>query len=289
MTQATPPVLRPSAELPAEDDLPRIPHAVPLSAVVALLGLSFERVIRGRRLLILALLFCLPAGIALLARYYNPDYTPREAEEVLVFYLITNALVPFSALVLASGIIQDEVEEQTLTYLLIRPLPKWLIYSAKLAAVAFLAALMTTLFTVLTLVAISYGTGEHWQTTFPGTSLRMAGLLALASATYCSLFGALSLFLRRSLVVGVAYIILFEGVFANIDFVVRRFTVMYYTRVLSDRWLGLHVESWAINLDDAPSGRTCLLILIGAMVAATVAASLLFTFREFRVKTPEGS
>ena len=35
---------------------------------------------------------------------------------------------------LCLGIVQDEQEEQTMTYLLIRPIPKWALYSVKLLA-----------------------------------------------------------------------------------------------------------------------------------------------------------
>ena len=121
---------------------------------------------------------------------------------------------------------------------------------------------------------IHYGTDAFWGQVFPGQALRIAALLALASATYCALFGAVSLLLKRSMIIGVAYIILFEGIFANIDFVVRKATVMYYTRVLAERWLGLHVDSWSIDLDDAPSGWNCLLILLGAILVSTVAAAI---------------
>ena len=55
---------------------------------------------------------------------YNPQYDPEDAELALIFGLIPQAILPLTALVFASGMIQDEVEEQTLTYLLIRPLPR---------------------------------------------------------------------------------------------------------------------------------------------------------------------
>ena len=38
---------------------------------------------------------------------------------------------------------------------------------------------------------------------------------------YIAIFGGLSLLVRRSLVLGVGYIVVFEGVLANIDFVIR--------------------------------------------------------------------
>jgi ABC-2 type transport system permease protein len=262
---------------------------VELAALGTLFAMTVERLLRGRRLIVLSLFFLLPTAITLLARRYNPDYEPTEVETVLVFYMIPQALVPLTALVLASGMIQDEVEDQTWTYLLIRPLPRWAIYAAKLAGTLTVAVGITAVFTTITLAAIHWGAPGFWGELLPGRTARIAGLMSLATVAYGALFGCLSLVVKRTLVLGAAYVILFEGVFANIDFVVRKATVMWYTRVLAERWLGLHVASWNIDLETAPSGVTSLAALAAASVAATVLAGGIVSLREFRVKTPEGS
>jgi ABC-2 type transport system permease protein len=258
-------------------------------ALWALFAMTVERLVRGRRLIVLGLFFLLPTVIAGLARHYNPDDPRDQAEEVLVFYMIPQALVPLTALVLAAGMIQDEVEEQTWTYLLVRPLPRWAIYVAKLAGTLAVSVGVTAVFTTITMVAIHGGADDFWGPILPGRVLRVAGLLSLATIAYGSIFGCLSLLVRKTLVVGVAYVILFEGVFANIDFVVRKLTIMWYVRILAERWLGLHLDSWNIDLETAPGGTACLLTLLGASLAATVLAGVIVSVREFRVKTPEGS
>jgi hypothetical protein len=82
--------------------------------------------------------------------------------------------------------------------------------------------------------------------------------------------------------------VVFEGVFANIDFMVRRVTVLWYVRILAERWLGLHVDSWSIDLDLAPSGTEALATLATAALVLAVTSAWLFGGREIRVKTPEG-
>ena len=54
--------------------------------------------------------------------------------------------------------VQDEVEEQTLTYLLIRPIPRWLIYLAKVVGTWLVLSLLIALFTAAALVAVYWGT-----------------------------------------------------------------------------------------------------------------------------------
>ena len=52
---------------------------------------------------------------------------------------------------------QDEQEEQTITYLLVRPLPKWALYVAKLLATLTTTVALTMVFTALTYLAIYAG------------------------------------------------------------------------------------------------------------------------------------
>ena len=46
----------------------------------------------------------------------------------------------------------------------------------------------------------------------------------------------MGLVMRRSLVIGVAYIVIFEGILAAFNTLARKLTVMYYFRVLVVRW-----------------------------------------------------
>jgi ABC-2 type transport system permease protein len=282
MSEPTPAPIAPAPAVP-------LSHRVDLSALLTLFALSVERLIRGRRLAVLLMLLLLPTAFTLLARRYSPHFDAKESEEVFVFYMIPQALLPLTLLVFASGIVQDEVEEQTLTYLLIRPLPRWAIYLVKLAAVVLVSAALVALGSVVVLAAIHWGEPGFWGEILPDRALRVAGLFALAALAYGSLFGCLSLLVRRSMSLGVAYILVFEGLFANVDFVVRKATVMYYVRVLAARWLGLSVESWSLDLEYAPTGRGALLTLLIASAVAAALAAAAFTLREFRLKTPEGS
>jgi ABC-2 type transport system permease protein len=259
-------------------------------AWLTLLRISVEQLVRGRRLLALGALFTLPAVVALASRYDNPRFHEKvdQFESALIFYMIPQALVPLTALILASGMVRDEVEGQTLTYLLIRPLPRPAIYAAKLVAAWLVAAGLAAVFTAVALAVIHWGSDGFWGTIFPGRAVRVAALGALSLLVYVALFGGLSLVVRWVLPLGVAYIAVFEGVFANIDFVVRRLTVLWYVRILAERWLGLHVESWSINLDEAPSGPEALGTLLAAALVLAVASAWLFGSREIRMKTPEG-
>ncbi len=240
-------------------------------------------------MLVLAALFALPIAFALLIRHYQTPYRPAQVESSLVFGLIFPVLVPLSALLLASGMVQDDIEEQTLTYLLIRPIPRWAIYLAKLAGTILVCWVRAAIFTIGTLVAVYWGDERLMGAVLRERSVIVAAILALALSAYSAIFGGLSLWLRRALVFGAIYIVAFEGIFGTINFVIREATVIYYVRVLAVRWLDLSGAEWSIDTSTAVSASTCAIVLLGITAAFAALGAITFDSREFRVKTPEGN
>jgi ABC-2 type transport system permease protein len=255
--------------------------------------LTLRQFLRGRRALVVLLLALLPAGLALVARSFADGmrHGPRisQIEFGLLFRLVPHALLPLTALLYASGMILDEQEDQTLTYLLIRPLPKWGLYLTKYLAAVCMVVLLTAVIVVVTYAALYLGSPEWWDI-FPAKVAATLGVMTLSIIAYVAVFGAISLLVQRSLILGVVYIGLIEGLLANINLALRQLTVMYYFRVLSLSWLDLDErmkESWRIDLAEAASPRDCVLILLGIAAGAVILAIRIFTRREFYVKTPE--
>ena len=63
----------------------------------------------------MAILFLVPAALAIFVRATAPDAPAVHIEFVFAFMFIPQALLPLVALLYASGVIQDELEEQTIT------------------------------------------------------------------------------------------------------------------------------------------------------------------------------
>ena len=222
---------------------------------------------------------------------------------LFVFMFIPQALLPLAALIYASGIIHDELEEQTFTYLLIRPIPKWAIYLVKLLATATVAVILTAIFTALAYAAIYLGTDSSAHNIL----LRCATaccIHSLAVIAYCCLFGLISLFTARILIVGIIYIAVVEGLFANLDFGIRLLTVIYYTRLIAYHAMPFLVpppygtqdfaaETWQLDIANDPKLLlhpqviTCLIVLLAGSAICAAIAAFLCSRREFHVKTPE--
>jgi ABC-2 type transport system permease protein len=225
-------------------------------------------------------------------------------EFVLLWILVPQALLPFVALLYASGIIQDEQEDQTITYLLVRPISKPMIYAVKMAATWTTTILLVVALTVLTYAAIYAGAGAD-MTTVASRCLKTAAILSLATIAYCCIFGAISLVTKRTLIVGVLYTAIVEGILASLPLSLRWGTIIYYTRIMAYRTLDFVVTwprgrqddvaaaAWFLNtetdptLAEHPQFSTCVLIVLGVSLVCTVFAGWLCSLREFHVKTPE--
>jgi ABC-2 type transport system permease protein len=276
-----------------------------LTPLAALYMLTLRQHMHGRRWLVLGVLFLTPAVLALIVRLTAPDVPTTVEEFLFVFMLIPQALLPLLALLYASGIIQDEQEEQTFTYILIRPIAKWAIYVVKMLATLTTTIALSTVFTTLTYLVIYLGTNAGAE----GVSLRClkaVGVHALAVTAYCCLFGLMSLLTRWTLVLGFLYAAIFEGLLANLPFGVRLLTIIYYTRLIAYRSMefilpqprggkeDIAADAWQLdikadpNLADHPSLTTCLTVLLVASLVGIVLGALLCWRREFHVKTPEG-
>lgn len=287
--------------LPARPGLPRISRA---SAFWALYTLTLRQHVHGKRWLVMALLFLLPVGLAVVVRMTAPNIPPEAIVFTLAMMFIPQALLPIVALLYASGIIQDEQEDQTITYLLLRPIPKWAIYTLKLLAVMTTTAVLVAMFTLLTYVAIYFGT----QTPLEEVAIRScktASIHVLAVITYCSVFGLISLLTKRVLIVGILYTAIVEGLLANLPFSIRWITVIYYARIIAYRTMSLEVprsrggsediaaEAWQLHaasdpgLTEHPQLATCIAVLLFTSLVCTAIGGWLCMQREFHVKTPE--
>jgi len=278
-----------------------------MTSLWTLYWLTLRQHLHGKRWMVMAGLFVLSAGLVVLVRATAHDVPPRQLEFIIAFMFIPQAILPLLALVYASGIVRDEQEEQTMTYLLIRPIPKWTLYLVKLLATLTTTIVLVAALTVLVYVA-TYAGAESGQNDVPMRCLKAIGIHSLAVVTYCCLFGLISLLTNRALIVGILYAALFEGLLANMPFSIRLATVIYYTRLIAYRSLDfittmntrgmvvtndIAAEAWQLDvkadpgLTEHPQIRACLTALLAASLVFSAVAAFLFAYREFYVKTPE--
>jgi ABC-2 type transport system permease protein len=260
-----------------------------LNALIALFLLTLRRTVRGRRLIILSVLFLLPSCLILLI-VMSSNHKPHlnDLQFSMIFNIFPHALVPLASLLYAIGMVQDDLEEQTLTYLLVRPVPRWLIYLTKLFATMLVTSTVIAFFTLFTFTTMYIALNAKFDSNFFMLAAKTVGLFTLCQIGYCGVFALLGMFTRRALIAGVAYIFILEGVLGSMDMIFRWGTIIFYFRVLVLRLNEqIMAPDWSINMKTAPEISTCIFTLLGIGVVLAIIGAIFFTYKEFRMKTPE--
>lgn len=243
-----------------------------MTVETTLFRLAFRQLTASRRALWALLLAAVPLLLALVSR--AQDLTREQALEVYANtyqVLIVGVLLPLVALVVGTSVFGAETEDGTILYVLGKPVERWRMVLARLAAAAVAVALVmvpTTLATAL----VTVGTGDESGLVLGSTLSVAAGALL-----YSAVFIALSLSTRRALVVGLAYVVIWEGTFSNIFAGTRALSVRQYTLSVAD---GLSALPDSILAAGIP-GETA--IVMGAVVAVLATVHAVRRLRVFEV------
>ncbi len=191
-----------------------------------LASLSFVRLFwsTSTLMVMLPLAGCL---LFVLRRHYNhPEFTQREFREFSEFLIVVFAsfVVPVCALAFGTASIGGDREDRTLVFLLVRPIPRWLILLAKFSA---------TLPLVLGIVL-----GSYWlYCRLAGAVGQVAFDLYLPAITYMTLayvclFHLFAVSFRHATIIALVYALFMETLIGNLPGIVKRVAVNYYGRSL---------------------------------------------------------
>ena len=220
---------------------------------------TLRQLLGKRRMLVLAAFGLLPLLLALVFRFAGEDDPARWIARPLYSGIVLTILLPLAALVFGTAVIGSEIEDGTAVYLLGRPIPRWRILLSK-ATVAWVIATLFVVISALPAAAIaSQGADDTLAVTFAFTVAAIAG-----SLVYTSLFVLLSIMTSRAFVVGLVYVLIWEGLVTRLFRGVRIFSIRQYTMGLAD---GL--ANVSKDILDAPLNPVTAVILMALAVALT--------------------
>jgi ABC-2 type transport system permease protein len=142
-------------------------------------------------------------------------------------------VVPVTTLVFASAALGDFIDDSTMVYLWLRPVPRWKLALA--AAAASFTVVLPLVLVPLTLAAAATGDGADL----------LRGTIVSASvgiAAYTGLFVTLGVRVRRSLIWGLLYIFIWEGFVARAGDTASRLAIRSYTRSILSSATGYELE-----------------------------------------------
>jgi len=198
----------------------------------------------------------------------------------LMVPLFLQIVLIFVTLVNATSLIREEIDDNTLPYLLTRPVSKPTLALSKYAG--YLVAAMVLL---LPPVVVAYGVTAAYAGTGLGTDSEvLAGFLAataLAVIAYGALFFFLSVVLRKPLTVGLLIGFVWESVVGSLPGSVPKLSLIYYLQSVLKGMIPVGSLSGFATDVTAPVAATVLIVFAVIMV---VLAAVMFQRMEFRQK-----
>jgi len=175
-----------------------------------------------RRVLLLLPLPALLIGLALICRAY--DVNPAEWGTPVIVGLGLAVMLPVIALIVGTGVLGSEVDDGTLVHILTKPLPRRDIILAKLGV-----AVGVTAFTTAVPLFVA---GVLADSVRLGVALAIGA--AVGACAYTALFLLLSLLTRRPVLLGLVYILVWEGLLGRFVSGTRVLSIEQYVITIVD-------------------------------------------------------
>jgi ABC-2 type transport system permease protein len=233
-----------------------------MTRLLAIIRVTSRHLLGGRRVLGLALIGLVPAVIMW--------FTGRGASATIAFgryheaplFLVFAIVLPIVTIVLASGALGDERREHTLSFLLVRPISRPIIVTAKLVAAWLCSMLVVGGSAAMTAGILGLQTGD-WSVMGPTLVA-----VAVGSAAYAAVFLVTGYITSRAVLAGLVFVFVWES---GIAFALAQFANASLYRIGLTAYVGLLPEArgdLAIPLGSLAPGAG------GAIAKALVLAAL---------------
>jgi ABC-2 type transport system permease protein len=177
-----------------------------MSVTMPIADVTLRGLLGRRRAILLGLLAALPVLIALLVRLTGG----RPDADRFLDTLVVRFVMPLLALIVGTSVLGSEIEDGTAVYLIVKPIPRWRIVASKALVAVGLTALLVVP-AVIVAAALLSGRGDT-QTTIVAFSVACL----VGGSAYAVAFLALSVFTSRAFLIGLAYVLIWEGVLAGL-------------------------------------------------------------------------
>lgn len=234
-----------------------MPSTSPVAPFRAVYRLVLGQLVTRARLAAVGALSLLLVAIAIVVANNSDSVSAVNDGSRLIANLGLAIVVPVVALLFASTALGELREDKTLVYLWLTPVQRWVV---PVAAVLASATVVVPAVVIPNVVAASIITTEG--------GLPRGALVAtlLGAIAYNAVFVALGLLTKRTLVWGVAYILIWEGFVAGAGAGAARFALRAHTRSLLADATGT-----TLRLGDIPVATATTVLALVTVVSTTVA------------------
>ena len=176
-----------------------------------------------RRVLLLLPLPLLLVGLAVLCRSY--DVNPADWGTPVLVGLGLAVVLPVISLIVGTGVLGSEVDDGTIVHILTKPLPRRDIILAKLGIAIGVSA--------VTAAVPLFVAGALADSARLGLGLAVAAVVG--ACAYSAFFLLLSLLTRRPVLLGLVYILVWEGLLGRFVSGTRVLSIEQYVITIADK------------------------------------------------------
>lgn len=176
-----------------------------MSQTYALFVASLRQALPKKRTLLFGALQLVPAAVYLATTTNRTEAFSLEAAAQISAGVYFALVLPVVAIVLSAGVLGSERRDQTLSFIALRPMSRVSIAGAKLAAAITAGVVINAVGAIAIAVAHAARFGD---------AQLLVGLLAgavVATVAYSSVFVPLGFLTDRSVIIGMAYLLVFEN------------------------------------------------------------------------------
>jgi ABC-2 type transport system permease protein len=245
-----------------------------VKAIPLMVRITLRQLLGRRRTILLVLLAAVPVLLALVFRAANDADLAGFTSGVLDAVAVT-LLLPIVAVLVGTAAFGAEIEDGTILYLLAKPISRWAVVAAKFLGAVGVTAVLALLSVLVSGAIVLSPLGE------PGAEATRAFLAAMlvGSTCYVAVFLTLSLFTRRALLIGLVYVLVWEGALSALLPGIANLSIRQYS-------VGVANAFWQMQPDEARLSPSTALPLAIILVVAALAIA---TWKLMRFELPGGS
>ncbi len=231
-----------------------------------MIRVTARQLLGRRRTVLLVLLAAVPLIPAVAFRASGADTGSIGGDRAFIESVFdglgVTLLLPLVALLLGTAVFGSDIEDGTALFVLAKPVTRWRIVLAKLFVACAGTGILAAGSAVVTGIVALGGVPDAEQVVVGYAVGTLAG-----GVVYSALFLALSLVTSRSLIVGLVYVILWEGVLANFFSGIRVLSVRQYALGIADA-AGVNGRITPDTLAGTSALALALLVTAAAMLLA---------------------
>jgi ABC-2 type transport system permease protein len=229
------------------------------AALGPLWRLMFRALLGRRRSLGVLLLAAVPVLVALILAVAGGLGPPASMALDVFATLNLGLAIPLVALILGTGALGTQIDDGTIVYLLVKPVPRRSVIVAAVLVAAPASAALAVASTLLSGFLVLGTTSLDLQ-----AALALGALLA--SILYGTVFVTLSVMTGRALVIGLGYLLVWEGLVTSLLPGTQLLSIREYAMAVVNAVAGLKPQGPVGGVDPLVAVIAAAVVLAGAAV-----------------------